>query len=147
MAELVVERFVEAPAEVVFETISDHRRYPEFTPIRRAELEQEGEGAPNGVGAVRALHVVGPPIRERVIAYEPPHRFAYELISGQPLRNFVGEVTLPEVDGGTTFTYRIRFDPVVPGTGTVTAGAIKLAIGQFSRLIAREAERRADARA
>ena len=37
----------------------------------RSELEREGEPAPNGVGAIRGLSAVGPPLREEVLAYEP----------------------------------------------------------------------------
>ncbi len=62
MPSLTLSREIDAPAEVVFETITDHASYSSFTPIRRAELEREGDEAPNGVGAIRALHLLGPPI-------------------------------------------------------------------------------------
>ena len=44
---------VAAPPETVFDVLTDHRRYPEITPLRKAALEREGEPAPNGVGAIR----------------------------------------------------------------------------------------------
>ena len=50
MPQLTLTREIAAPAEAVFETITDHASYPDFTPIRRAELERSGEEAPNGVG-------------------------------------------------------------------------------------------------
>ena len=57
MADFTLTRRIEAPPEVVFDTITDHRRYSDYTPIRRAELEREGDAEPNGKGAIRALHL------------------------------------------------------------------------------------------
>ena len=45
----------------------------------------EGEPAPNGLGAIRKIVAVGPPIREEVVTFEPPSRFAYTLLSGAPV--------------------------------------------------------------
>ena len=64
-------RQVAAPPETVFDVLTDHRGYAKITPLRKAELEREGEPAPNGVGAIRELSAVGPPLREEVLAYEP----------------------------------------------------------------------------
>ena len=94
MASFTYVRQVAAPPEVVFDVLTDHRRYPEITALRKAELEREGEPAPNGLGAVRVLTVAGPPMREEVIAYEPPFRFAYKILSGLPVRDHVGTVEL-----------------------------------------------------
>ena len=58
MASFRYEREVAAPPELVFEVLTDHRRYAELTPLRRAELEREGNPAPNGVGAIRVLSAV-----------------------------------------------------------------------------------------
>ena len=52
--------------------------------MRKSVLEREGDPAPNGVGAIRVLSSVGPPLREEVIAYQPPTRFSYKLLSGAP---------------------------------------------------------------
>jgi uncharacterized protein YndB with AHSA1/START domain len=142
MADFTLRRVIAAPAEVVFETITDHRRYPEFTPIRRAELEREGQPEPNGSGAIRALHVAGPPIREQVLEYERPRRFAYRLLSGLPVRDHVGTVTLLPVDDGTEMAYRIETTPTVPLTGPALVTALRLAITALMAGVAREAERR-----
>ena len=64
--DFVIDQIVAAPPETVFDVLTDHRAYPNFTPIRGAELDPEGSPDPNGVGAVRVLTVVGPPLRERV---------------------------------------------------------------------------------
>lgn len=143
MPSVTVDREIGAPPEVVFEAITDHEAYPEFTPIRKAVLERPGEGAPNGVGAIRALHLVGPPIRERITVYEPPRRLAYEVLSGVPLRSQEGTVSLEPAGAGCAMSYRIDFEPLIPLSGAAVGLAIKTAIGRLTALVGAEAERRA----
>jgi uncharacterized protein YndB with AHSA1/START domain len=73
---------IDAPIEVVFDVLTDHRGHAKMTALRSSTLEREGEPPPNGVGAIRVLSLVGPPIRERVTAFDPPQLFAYEMLSG-----------------------------------------------------------------
>ncbi len=136
-------RHVDAPPETVFEVLTDHRRYPELTHLRKAALEREGDPAPNGLGAIRVLSAVGPPMREEVIAYEPPSRFAYKLLSGLPFRDHVGTVELTPLDQGTQVIYAVHTTPTVPLGGFVAMAALKQAIKQLLGGVAKESERRA----
>jgi uncharacterized protein YndB with AHSA1/START domain len=138
-------REVNAPPEVVFDVLTDHRRYAEITPLRRSELEREGEPAPNGVGAIRALHLIGPPLREEVIVYEPSSRFSYKLLSGAPLRDHVGTVELTPAGDGTKVTYAVRTTPTLPAVGGVAVAVSKQGVKQLVDGIVDEAERRAAA--
>lgn len=143
MASFTFERQVAAPAETVFEVLTDHRRYSEITPLRKSVLEREGEPAPNGVGAIRVLSAVGPPLREETIAYEAPTRFSYKLLSGAPLRDHVGTIELTPRDGGTRFVYAVRTTPTLPLIGGVAVAVAKLGVKQLFDGIAKESERRA----
>jgi uncharacterized protein YndB with AHSA1/START domain len=143
MASFTLERQVAAPPETVFAVLTDHRRYSELTPLRRSELEREGEPAPNGVGAIRKLSAVGPPLREEVVAYEPPTRFSYKLLSGLPVRDHVGTVELTPAAGGTRVVYAVRTTPTVPLVGAAVVAAVKLGVGQLLGGIVKESERRA----
>lgn len=145
MASFTFLREVKAPPETVFEVLTDHRRYAEITPIRRSELEREGEPAPNGVGAIRVLRSVGPPLREETIVYEPPRRFSYKLLSGAPLRDHVGTVALEPDGGGTKLTYAVRTHPTIPVVGGVAVAVAKFGVKQLVEGIVRESERRAAA--
>jgi uncharacterized protein YndB with AHSA1/START domain len=138
-------REAKAPPEVVFDVLTDHRGYSDITPMRRAELEREGEPAPNGVGAIRVLSSVGPPLREEVLAYERPSRFSYCVLSGLPVRDHVGTVALAPQGEGTKITYAVRLMPTVPLGGFAVVGAIKLAIKQLLGGVVKESERRASA--
>ncbi len=145
MASFTLVREVAAPPEVVFDVLTDHRGYSELTPLRKSELEREGDPAPNGVGAIRVLSAVGPPMREEVIAYERPGRFSYTVLSGLPVRDHVGTVSLEPEGEGTKVTYALRMTPTVPFAGAVVVAVVKRAIAQLLGGISAEAERRAAA--
>lgn len=143
MASFTFVREIAAPRETIFEVLVDHRGYSSITPLRRSELEREGDPAPNGAGAIRKLSAVGPPLREEVLTYEEPSRFSYTLLSGLPVRDHVGTVELTPNDGGTKMTYAVRTIPTVPLVGAVVVGAVKLGVKQLIDGVSAEAERRA----
>ena len=145
MASFTLSREVAAPPETVFDVLTDHGRYAEITPLRKSVLEREGEPAPNGVGSIRVLSAVGPPLREEVLTYEAPTRFSYTLLSGLPVRDHVGTVELTPHDGGTRMTYAVRTIPTVPLVGGAVVGAVKLGVKQLIDGVSAEAERRASA--
>jgi hypothetical protein len=138
-------REVKAPPEIVFDVLTDHRRYAEMTRLRKSELEREGEPAPNGVGAIRAVSAIGPPLREEVIVYERPSRFSYKVLSGAPVRDHLGTVLLDPAGAGTKITYAVKMIPTVPLVGGVVVGLTKLGIKQLLNGVTAEAERRAAA--
>jgi uncharacterized protein YndB with AHSA1/START domain len=145
MASFSFERQIAAPPETVFEVLTDHRNYAKITPMRKSVLEREGEPAPNGVGAIRVISVAGPPLREEVVAYEPPTRFSYTVLSGAPVRDHLGTVELTARDGGTRVVYVVRMTPTLPLGGAAVIGAVKFGIGRLLSGIRAESERR-DAR-
>lgn len=145
MASFTLTREIAAPPETVFEILTDHRRYAEMTQLRRSELEREGVPAPNGVGAIRKLTAVGPPMREEVIAFEAPSRFSYTVLSGLPVRDHVGTVELAADGDGTRMVYAVRTQPTLPLVGGVVVAVIKQAIKGLIDGVAKESERRAAA--
>jgi hypothetical protein len=145
MASFTLVADVAAPPAVVFDVLTDHRGYAAISRVRSVELEREGNPPPNGVGAIRALRSVGPPLREEVVTYEPNSRFAYKLLSGAPLRDHVGTVELTESGDGTHVTYRVDTTPTVPLIGGVAVAITRFAVSNLLRGIAHESERRAAA--
>jgi uncharacterized protein YndB with AHSA1/START domain len=145
VASFTFKREISASPETVFEVLTDHRKYSELTPLRKSELEREGELTPNGVGAIRKLTVVGPPMREEVIAYEAPSRFSYTVLSGLPVRDHVGTVELTAQDGGTRMVYAVRTQPTVPVAGGVVVAVVKQAVKGLVDGVVKESERRASA--
>lgn len=145
MASFTFMREIAAPPETVFAVLTDHRRYSELTPLRKSEIEREGEPAPNGLGAIRKLTAVGPPLREEVIAYEPDERFSYKLISGLPVRDHVGTVKLTAGANGTEMVYAVRTQPTVPVVGAIVVAVVKQAVKGLVDGVVKESERRAAA--
>ncbi|MGE0066233.1 MAG: SRPBCC family protein [Solirubrobacterales bacterium] len=145
MASFTFERRIAAPPQTVFDVLTDHRLYAQMTPLRRAELEREGEPAPNGVGAIRVLSALGPPLREEVVAYQPPERFSYKLLSGLPVRDHLGTVELSADGGGTRMVYAVKTIPTVPLAGGAVVAATKQGIKALIKGISTESERRAAA--
>lgn len=145
VASFTFTREIAAPPETVFAVLTDHRKYSELTPLRKSELEREGEPAPNGLGAIRKLTAVGPPLREEVIAYQPDERFSYKLISGLPVRDHVGTVELTPSGNGSRMVYAVRTQPTVPVVGPVVVAVVKQAVKGLIDGIVKESERRAAA--
>ena len=143
MASFTYVRQIAAPPETVFDVLTDHRGYPKITALRKAELEREGDPPPNGLGAIRVLTAVGPPMREEVIGYERPRRFSYKLLSGLPFRDHVGTAELTPSEGGTKVTYAVRTAPTLPVGGFVAMAMLKQAIRSLLGGVAKESERRA----
>ena len=147
MASFTFVRRIAAPRQIVFDVLTEHHLYARITPLRKSVLEREGEPPPNGVGAIRVLTSLGPPLREEVIAFQPPSRFAYKLLSGAPVRDHVGTVELSADGDGTKMVYAVRTVPTLPLVGAAVVGVVKQGVGALIRGIAKESERRAtDAR-
>ncbi len=96
MRTFTLEKTIAAPPSTVFEVLADHRGYSAISPIRSSTLEREGDPAPNGVGAIRVLKTLGPPLREEIVEFVPGERLVYRLLSGAPLRDHTGTITLTE---------------------------------------------------
>jgi len=144
VASFTLLREIDAPPETVFDVLTDHRLYSKLTSLRKAELEKEGEPSPNGVGAIRVLSALGPPMREEVIVYQRPERFSYTVLSGLPVRDHIGTVSLePAGNGRTKVTYALRTTPTVPVAGGVVVAVVKQAIKQLLNGVSTESERRA----
>ena len=132
MIEFTLKQTSTAPIETVFDAITDHRGIANTVwTVRRSTLDREGTPAPNGVGAVRRLTAVGPPIVEEIIDYERPSRYAYKLLSGAPVRDHVGTVELREAGTGTEVTWHLRSTPKIPGLGLLLGPLLKKVIGDL----------------
>ena len=80
MPTFTLEKTVAAAPSTVFEVLADHRGYSAISPIRSSTLEREGDPAPNGVGAIRVLKTIGPPLREEIVEFIPGERLVYRLL-------------------------------------------------------------------
>lgn len=139
MLEVDVEARSAAPPERVWPLLADARSWTRWAGFEEAHVER-GEG----VGEVRRYRRGRVTGRDRVTAFEPPRLFAYEFLSGLPVRDYRAEVTLtPASDAGTHIRWRSRFAPKIPGTGWLLRRRLRGFLAELAEGLAREAERRA----
>jgi uncharacterized protein YndB with AHSA1/START domain len=136
-----VERTINADPDTVFGILADHRGMAEITPLRRVDLVTEGAPDPSGVGAVRELHLAGPPIVEEVTRFERPTRFSYTIRGGLPVRDHLADVTLVPDAGRTRMTYRIEGTGTLPGSDRILEAILRGAVLIIVRGVQRRAER------
>jgi uncharacterized protein YndB with AHSA1/START domain len=142
MVEFTLRHTTTAPIEKVFDVLTDHRGMADYVPLlRRSTLDREGTPAPNGVGAVRRLEAVGPAIVEEIIDYQRPTGYAYKLISGAPVRDHVGTVSLREAGTGTEASWHLVSTPKIPGLGWLLTPVLKKVIGDLFKGAIATAER------
>ena len=134
MSKFEVHRTVTAKPETVFDVFTDHRGYANLVGlIKSSELEQEGEPAPNGLGAIRVIRLPGATVREQVTEFGRPGRYSYRMLSGAPLHNFVATVTFrPNDEGGTDVTYLVSEDPSVRIVKPVIDKVVKKSFVMFT---------------
>lgn len=136
-----IEAVSSAPIGAVFEVIADAPGWSRWNrSISRASWEIEGDPAPWGVGAVRALGAKrGPLSRERIVAFDNPNQQSYVIVSGpMPVKDYRADVRLTSTaDGGTKISWKgswtTRFPFVSAFLTTMVRG--------FANGAAREAER------
>jgi hypothetical protein len=136
-----VETTSTAPPGAVFDLLADHAGWASWSSFAESEVEAPAPGGePGGVGAVRRLRAPGRRTwtRERVVGFERPHRFAYSLLAGLPLDDYVAEVTLEPRGEGTAITWRSTFRARRRGTGWFYRSFLR-------RFIARTADKLAEA--
>jgi uncharacterized protein YndB with AHSA1/START domain len=99
---------LQASPEMVWSVLLDTSGWPRWAPVRSVVIEQAGDD--DTVGEIRELKTWGGSVRERVTAAERHRRLSYELLSGAPVRNYRGSLTLEPSQMGTTLTWGVEFD-------------------------------------
>jgi uncharacterized protein YndB with AHSA1/START domain len=114
-----------ATPERAFALYTDHVGWERWAGVKEVVLRQQGDPAPNGLGAIRVIRARGMAIEEEVTAFEPPTRMVYRLVAGAPIRDHEGQVRFEPDAGGTRVTWSIRFRPLVPGTGWILRAVLQ----------------------
>lgn len=144
MATFTLSSTAAAPVEIVFDVLADHRGYAKITPpLRSSTLEREGSPDPNGVGAVRVLSLLGPPIREEIVEFERPRRLAYRALSGVPARSHGGRIELNPHGSDTRIEWHLESTPKLSFLEPVWPAVMRPVIGQLLKAVVKESERRA----
>jgi hypothetical protein len=125
------------PRSEVWAKLSDLEGWNEWGPWTETKLD----------GDIRTMvaerkRLTGKPyvLTERVLALDPEERFQYQLVSGLPVKNYVGTATLRDAeDGGTDIHWSATFDPPWPIFKGLWFGAMLKVIRDVSERLAARA--------
>ena len=136
-----IEATEQTPADpaTVYALLRDGSTWPVWSTIDSFELEREGEGEPEGVGAVRIFRsgrIVG---RDEILGFTQDRSFRYAHRKGLPVRDYRGEVDLTPDGAGTSIRWRVSYSPKVPGTGWLLRKALTRFLAGVTRGLATHA--------
>ena len=118
-----------ADPDTVYELLANGSTWPVWSPLDSFELRDEGEGAPEGLNAVRVFRTGRTTSIERLVELRPGKRLSYVLLEGLPLNNYRADIDLEPLDGGTSIRWHSTFDPKRAGTGWI----YRFVLGKFIR--------------
>jgi hypothetical protein len=122
----------------VWALLSDGATWSRWARSRGSGFDRGGEPPPHGVGAIRSFGTGPIRTREEVVAFEPPQRLSYVLLSGLPVRGYRADVTLEPDGPGTHITWNSSWERARPGVAWI----LRTAVRDVARAMAREAGRR-----
>lgn len=126
------------PAERVFARLADAMTWPEWSPIGRAEIERPSSNGRQGVGEIRRFITGRVTSREEVVTFDAPHRFAYRLLSGLPLEDYLAQITLTPSRSGCHIAWLSTFRGRRPGSGLFYRLVLTRFIRQLTQGLAAE---------
>ncbi len=129
MATFTITRKLELPSEKVWATVTDFTRAP--SPAIIIEIEEKGDPEENGIGAIRNINIKGAKARERLESVDAPNSISYRMLSGAPVKEYVGTVNVVAQDGATLINWDVKLIPKIPGIGWIVAMVIRKAINRF----------------
>jgi len=138
MAHFTVHAHANAPIETTWALLYDQRGMTQWLPVT-VSLEWEGDPPPDGVGSIRVLTRWPLRMREQITEVEPTSRLAYRLLSGLPVRHYVGQTTLTTDEKGTDIEWTIDLTSPIPGIAYVVRLLIQAAATELAKASERAA--------
>jgi|SRR4051812_4853197 hypothetical protein len=141
MVEIRFRAHAAAPLATTWSVLADQSGMTAWTPARAVTIEQQGDPRPAGVGTIRVLSLAPLAIREQITGVDEPTRLTYRLLSGIPVRDYVGETILTGGDTATDILWTVNMTPRWPGTTL----AVRRVVRALANGLAGQAERVAHA--
>lgn len=129
MTAFAIKRKIDLPSDKAFKIISDFTQPP--SPSIPIEVEKEGDSESNGVGTVRTITIGKVRVRERLESVNPPNSFTYTILSGAPMKDYLGCVEITPQNDKSVIHWNVKFTPKLPGTGWIGAIVSKKAINRI----------------
>lgn len=139
-----VHRSSSAEAAVLFTLLSDGARWSQwaYPLVWRSLRITDGDPAPGGVGAIRAITLGPLRLREQTTVHEQDTRQVYVPLSPLPIRECRAEVRFRPSEHGTLVSWGATFTERVPGTGALLRPAVRAVLTRLAGYLVRAAEPR-----
>ncbi|MDO8289047.1 MAG: SRPBCC family protein [Parvibaculum sp.] len=134
-------RYTTAPAATVYAIAADSSGYPQWGGIGSFEEIRPGTESRYGKGSERIFRTAGMVIREEVMAAEPDRYNSYRLISGLPLKDYLGEITIAREGDKVRIDWYSTFIPP-KGFGWFWRAFMQRILSTMSAALVKEAEKR-----
>jgi len=129
MTTFTITRVLDLPSEKAFAIISDFTRSP--SPNISVKVEKKGDPEANGSGTIRDITIGKVRVRERLESVNPPNSFTYSLLSGAPVKDYLGNVEIAPQEDKSLVRWNVKFTPKIPGTGWLGAIVSKKTINRL----------------
>jgi len=130
MTSFTLERKVNLPTEKVWSLIGDFAATP--GPDIKVEVEKEGDPKKAGAGIVRIITIGKVCVKEILDSANPPNSFTYRILSGAPMKEYIGRVNFKDEDGATLIHWQVDIKPKIPFTGPIL---VKISKGVVNGII------------
>ena len=118
-----VERKIKVPLDEAWSLLSDFTGSP--SPAFPVIVHEKGDQKYNGVGTTRTIKLGMFSVMERLEAVEPNTSFMYCILSGPPVKHYLGKFEFSEENGGTLIRWHADLKPIVPLIGWIIAMVTK----------------------
>jgi len=122
-------RKTKIPLDKVWSLLSDFTGSP--SPAFPVVVHKKGDPKHNGVGTIRTLTIGKITVKERLEAVTPSQSFRYSILSGSPVKHYLGKWEFREEKDCTIVRWRAEFKPKFPLIGWIIAMATKRVVHQI----------------
>lgn len=133
-------RLAKVDAATVYEIAAYSPGYPEWGTIGSFEEVRPGVAERYGSGSQRIYRTWPFVIREEVVEANRPYRVSYSLLSGFPLRDYLGEIDISAEGKGTRVHWHSSFYPP-KGFGWFWKLFMQRVLSTMTDALVKEAER------
>ena len=131
MRTVSVERIINAPLDKVWEVAGNFGESPGSS--IEITVEKEGDSNSNGLGMERTIHFLNQKAKvyERLESFDPPNSFTYSILSGAPVKSYLGKAGFSTSGNNTKVKWSGIFAPKIPGLGWLIGIMAKKNINDF----------------
>lgn len=117
------------PLDKVWSLLSDFTGSP--SPAFPVVVHEKGDPKYNGVGTIRTITIGKITVMERLEAVTPSHSFMYSILSGSPVKQYLGKWVFREEKDFTIVQWSADFKPKFPLIGWIIAKVTKRVVHQI----------------